>query len=93
MLGSAVEVGQFSGNEHEDRFREILQQTVRYKEFRAAMSSVNSLAHSCCATTGFPYQTLGRHERTYQILCTYKDLCSLKERETDGIVNAPKTNI
>lgn len=46
MLGSAVEVGQFSGNEYEDRFREILQQTVRYKEFRAAMSSVLILWHT-----------------------------------------------
>lgn len=46
MLGSAVKVGQFSGNECEDRFREILQQTVRYKEFRAAMSSVLILWHT-----------------------------------------------
>lgn len=65
----------------------VLVERVLWKVLELPQVIFYSLAHPCCAKIGFLIKPLADMNKMYQIhLCTYKDLCSLTDRQ-DGIID------
>lgn len=73
----------------QNRWPRSQQQTVLVERVLCKVSELPrvlfySLAHLCGANIGFPVKPLADMSKMYQILlCTYKDLCSLTDRQID----------
>lgn len=60
----------------------VLVERVLWKGLELPQVIFYSLAHPCCAKIGLLIKPLAGMDKMYQIhLCTYKDLCSLTDRQ------------